>query len=107
MTNARPDISPEDALSAAQKLHAFRAGLPPGEQAVIDEAIKVFVDQVREDRSVDDLLAELPDSGELLADVAGFRLEADDQVAILPTTTTTFTPYTPPKVSALCPTRIQ
>lgn len=83
-----PQVTLADAQSVSRKLEDLHATLAPNERVVLETVLGVFQQRAGE-ADVQDLLKDFPDAPELLEDVAGFRLRADQEPVRFTDTITT------------------
>lgn len=82
MTLDFSDISQDDAERVVEKLLWLRETLAPPEQSFLDQIVQyIKVSASREPKAMD-LVEEVPDSPELLDDVAGFMMQDETVVAM-------------------------
>jgi len=94
-TAEQPNISRVDAEALIDRLHALHETIPPNEQQAL-ESFMLTVQAQFADSGLEQLLADLPDAPELLADVVGLSLSDDgfstnQQQGFFTTITTTLT----------------
>lgn len=72
------DIPPDDIVRVLKKLDTMRETLSPPEQQFLDNIFHYIKAQRYREPEVQDLVQEVPDSPELLDDVAGFMVQNAD-----------------------------